>query len=85
MVSIILRQIDEALGYDTHMNAMVFMEKKRAAQTIKEMPRNDYALIGAQQMMDANDAVNAVQSMLKGKLGQLSLLTHQGVRIDNQQ
>ena len=86
MVSILLRQIDEALGYDTHMHAMVFnMEKKRAAQTIKEMPRNDYALIGAQQMMDANDAVNAMQSMLKGKLGQLSLLTHQGVRIDSQQ
>ena len=33
MDAIILRQIDEALGYDNHMNAMVFdMEKKRVAQ-----------------------------------------------------
>ena len=29
-----LRQIDEALGYDKHMNAMVFgMQKKQVAQT----------------------------------------------------
>ena len=33
MDSIRLRQIDEALGYDKQMNAMVFnMEKKRVAQ-----------------------------------------------------
>ena len=39
---IILRQIDEALGYDNHMNAMVFnMEKKRVAQKIREMPDDD--------------------------------------------
>ena len=49
------------------------------------MPRDDYALIDAQQMMDANDAVNAMQSMLDGKYGQLSILTHHGVRIDSQQ
>ena len=50
------------------MNAMVFsMEKKRVAQTIREMPRDDYALIDAQKMMDANDAVNAMQSMLEGR------------------
>ena len=86
MDAIRLRQIDEALGYDKHMNAMVFnMEKKRVAQTIREMPRDDYALIDAQKMMDANDAVNATQSMLNGKFGQLSILTHHGVRIDNQQ
>ena len=57
MDSIRLRQIDEALGYDNHMNAMVFnMEKKRVAQTIREMPRDDYALI---------DAVNAMPSITK--------------------
>ncbi len=34
MDAIRLRQIDEALGYDKHMNTMVFdMEKKRVAQT----------------------------------------------------
>ena len=50
------------------MNAMVFnMEKKRVAQQIREMPEDDYALIDAQKMMDANDAVNATQSMLNGK------------------
>jgi len=86
MDAIRLRQIDEALGYDKHMNAMVFnMEKKRVAQKIREMPEDDYALIDAQKMMDANDAVNATQSMLDGKLGQLSILTHHGVRIDSQQ
>ena len=34
MDAIRLRQIDEALGYDKRINAMVFdMEKKRVAQT----------------------------------------------------
>ena len=83
MDSIRQRQIEEALGYDKHMNAMVFnMEKKRVAHTIRDMPRDDYALIDAQKMMDANDAVNAMQSMLDGKFGQLSILTHHGVRIE---
>ena len=86
MDAIRLRQIDEALGYDKHMNAMVFnMEKKRVAQTIREMSRDDYAIIDAQKMMDANDAANALRSMLDGKLGQLSLLTHQGLSIDIRQ
>ena len=36
------RQLDEALCYDKHMNAMVLnMETKRVAQTIREMPRDD--------------------------------------------
>ena len=62
MDSIRLRQIDEALGYDKHTHAMVFnMEKRRVAQKIREMPEDDYALIDAQKMMDANDAVNATQ------------------------
>ena len=66
--------MDETLGYDKHLNAMVFnMEKKRVAQTLREMPRDDYALIDAQQMMDANDAVSATQSMLDGKFGQMSM------------
>ena len=33
MDAIRLRQVDESLGYDNHMNTMVFdMEKKRVAQ-----------------------------------------------------
>ena len=68
------------------MHAMVLnMEKKRVAQTIREMPRDDYALIDAQKMMDANDAVNATLSLLTGKFGQISILTQHGVKIDNQQ
>ena len=47
------------------------MEKKRVVQTIREMPRSDYALIDAQKIMGANDAVNATQSMLNGKFGHL--------------
>ena len=86
MGAIRLKQIDEALGYDAHMSAMVFnMEKKRVAQRIRQMPRDDYALIDAQKMMDANDAANAMQSMLNGKFGKLSIKTHHGVRIDSQQ
>ena len=84
MDTIRLRQIDEALGYVKHMNAMVMnMENKRVAHTIREMPKDDYALIDAQKMMDATDAVNAMHPLLNGKLGQLSLLTHQGVKIDS--
>ena len=86
MDSIRLRQIDEALGYDKHINAMVYdMEKKRVAQTIREMPEDNYAMIDARKMMDANDAVNAMQSMLNGKLGQLLIMAHHGVKIDSQQ
>ena len=38
---------------------MVFnVEKKRVAQQIRKMPRDDYAMIDAQRMMDVNDAAN---------------------------
>ena len=65
MDAIRLRQIDEALGYDKHTNAMVFdLEKKRVAQQVREMLRDDYAMIDAQRMMDVNDAANSLQLML---------------------
>ena len=85
MDAIRLRQIDEALGYDKHMNTMVFdMEKKRVAQKIREMPRDDYAMIDAQKM-DVNDAANALQLMLDGKLGNVSVMAHHGMSVDNTQ
>ena len=81
-----LRQIDEALGYDKHMNTMVFdMEKKRVAQKMREMPRDDYAMIDAQNMMDVNDAANALQLMLDGKLGNLSVMARSGRSVDSAQ
>ena len=52
-----LRQIDKELGYDRRMNAMVFdMEKKRVAQPIRDMPKDNYAMIDAQMLTDVNDA-----------------------------
>ena len=40
------RQTYEALGYDKHMSAMVFnVEKKRVAQNMREVPRDDYTMI----------------------------------------
>ena len=48
MDSIRLRQIDEALGYDKHINASVYdMEKKRVAQNIRETPEDNYTMIDA--------------------------------------
>ena len=61
------------------------MEKKRAAHKMREMSRDDYALILAQKMMDTNDAANAMQLMLDAKFGNLSLMAHHGVDIDSAQ
>ena len=86
MDAIRLRQIDEALGYDKHIRAMVYnMEKKRAAQTIKEMPEDNYAMIDAQKIMDVNDAANALLTMLAGKNASLSVIAHPGVNVDSEQ
>ncbi|MFM7979885.1 MAG: hypothetical protein ACKPKO_11270 [Candidatus Fonsibacter sp.] len=40
------------------------MEEKRVAQKMREMPHDDYAMIDAQNLMDVNDATNAMQLML---------------------
>ena len=86
MDSIRLRQIDEALGYDKHINAMVHdMEKKRVAQTIREMPEDTYAMIKAQKIMDVNDAANALLLMFAGKNASLSVTAHPGVNVDSEQ
>ncbi|MFM7990221.1 MAG: hypothetical protein ACKPKO_63990, partial [Candidatus Fonsibacter sp.] len=86
MDAIRLRQIYGAFGLDKHMHAMVLsIEKKRVAQRIREMPRDDYAMIYAQKLMDVNAAANAMQLMLGAKLGNVSVMTHHGVNVDNTQ
>ena len=86
MDAIRLKQIDEALGYDKHINTIIFdMEKKQVAQKILEMPRDDYAMIYAQWMMDVNDAANALQLVLDGKLGNVSVMAHHGMSVDGTQ
>ena len=65
MNAIRLRQIDESLGYDNHMNTMVFdIEKMRVAHKIREMPQDEYAMIYAQKIMDVADAANSLRLML---------------------
>ncbi|MFM7981967.1 MAG: hypothetical protein ACKPKO_21880 [Candidatus Fonsibacter sp.] len=86
MDAIRLRQIDEALGYDKHTNAMVFdMETKRVAQNIREMPKDSYAMIDAQKIMEATDAANSMRLMLDGKSGGLSVIAHPGADVDSEQ
>jgi len=86
MDAIRLRQIEEVMGYDNHINTMVFdMERKRVYQTIRERPEDEYAMIDAQKMMDVNDAANAMQLMLDGKLGNLSVMARNGMSVDNTQ
>ena len=81
-----LRQIDKALGYDKHINAMVYdMEKKKVAQKIREMPEDNFAMIDAQKIMDVNDAANALLLMLYGKNASLSVIAHPGVNVDSEQ
>ena len=86
MDAIILRQIEEVMGHDNDINTMVFdMERKRVSQTIRERPEDEYAMIDAQKMMDVNDAANALQLMLDGKLGNLSVMAHNGMSVDSTQ
>ena len=65
MDAISLRQIEEVMEYDKHINTMVVnMERKRVSQTIKEKPEDQYALIDAQKLLDVIDATNALRLML---------------------
>ena len=53
MDAIRLRQIEEVMGNDNHINTMVVdMKRKRVSQTIREKPEDQYALIDAQKMLD---------------------------------
>ena len=80
------RQIDEALGNDNRINTMVFdVEKKRVAQKAREMPQDEYAMIGAQKIMDVADAANSLRLMLDGKICNLSVIAHPGISVDSEQ
>ena len=48
-------------------------------------PRDDYAMIDAQKLMDVNDAANAMQLMLDAKIGNVSVMTHHGIDVDSTQ
>jgi hypothetical protein len=86
MDAIRLKQIEEVMGYDNHINTMVFdMERKRVSHTIRERPEDEYAMIDAQKMMDVNDATNALQLMLDGKLGNLSVMARNSTSVDSAQ
>ena len=75
MGAIRLRQFDEVMGYDNHINTMVVdVERKRVSHTIREKPEDQYALIDAQKMLGAIDATNALRLMLDGKLASLSVI-----------
>ena len=75
MDAIRLRQIEEVMGYDKHINVMVMdMERKRVSQTIRERPEDTYALIDSQKMLDVIDATNSLRLMLDGKLASLSAI-----------
>ena len=86
MDAIRLRQIEEVMGYDKHINTMVVdMERKRVSQTIREKPEDQYALIDAQKMLDVIDATNALRLMLDGKLASLSVIARPSANVDSDQ
>ena len=86
MDAIRLRQIEEVMGYDNHINAVVFdMERKRVSQTIREKPEDQYALIDAQKMLDVIDATNALRLMLDGKLASLLVIARPSANVDSDQ
>ena len=83
MDAIRLRQIEEVMGYDKHINVMVMdMERKRVSQTIREKPEDTYALIDSQKMLDVIDATNSLRLMLDGKLASLSAILRPSANVD---
>ena len=83
MDAIRLRQIEEVMGYDKHINVMVMdMERKRVSQTIREKPEDTYALIDSQKMLDVIDATNSLRLMLDGKLASLSAILRPSNNVD---
>ncbi len=86
MGAIRLRQIEEVMGYDKHVNVMVMdMERKRVSQTIREKPEDTYALIDSQKMLDVIDATNQLRLMLDGKLASLSVISRPSANVDGEQ
>ena len=83
MDAIRLRQINEALGYDRNMNAMVFnLEKKRVARYPDEevIPESQIT----EEMEDtAKEQVNAVRVLLDNKQANVAVLIRPGIQIDS--
>ena len=83
MDAIRLRQINEALGYDRSMNAMVFnIEKKRVARYPDEevIPESQIT----EEMEDtAKEQVNAVRVLLDNKQANVAVLIRPGIQIDS--
>ncbi|MFM7980227.1 MAG: hypothetical protein ACKPKO_13010, partial [Candidatus Fonsibacter sp.] len=86
MDAIMLRQIEEVMGYDKHVNVMVMdMERKMVGQTISGKPEDRYALIDSQKMLDVIDATNSLRLMLDGKLASLSVISQPSDNVDGEQ
>ena len=83
MDAIRLRQINEALGYDRSMNAMVFnIEKKRVARYPDEevIPESQIT----EEMEDtAKEQVNALRVILDNKHANVAVLIRPGVQLES--
>ena len=83
MDAIRLRQINEALGYDRNMNAMVFnLEKKRVARYPDEevIPESQIT----EEMEDtAKEQVNALRVILDNKHANVAVLIRPGVQLES--
>ena len=83
MDAIRLRQIDEALGYDRNMNAMVFnIEKKRVARypDAEVIPESQ---VTEEMEETAKGHVNALRVILDNKSANVSVLIRPGVQLDS--
>ena len=83
MDAIKLRQIDEALGYDRNMNAMVFnIEKKRVARypDAEVIPESQ---VTEEMEETAKGHVNALRVILDNKSANVSVMIRPGVQLDS--
>jgi hypothetical protein len=61
------------------------MERKKEPQAKRAAPKDDYALVDAQNMMDVADATNSVRLMVDGKNASMSVIVCPGINVDNKQ
>ena len=81
MGAIRLRQINEALGYDKNINAMVFgIEEKRTARYPDEVP--DYQ-IDAHIEATTKDDVNALRVILDDRYALASTMLSPGMHLQS--
>ncbi|MFM7985972.1 MAG: hypothetical protein ACKPKO_42320, partial [Candidatus Fonsibacter sp.] len=83
MDAIRLRQIDEVLGYDKRINAMVFgIEKKRVARYPDERPKSQY---DADAETTMKDSINPLRVLLDNTYANVSIMLRPGIRIISDQ